>query len=160
MNVADCAFQTGTTRFRYRAGAIIVEDGCVLMAKNDRDPYCYSVGGAVRLGERAEEAAQREAYEETGVRYEVERLQFIHENFFTEGGTRCHEITLYFLMKPSGIKSFRAAPPTQEAGVERMVWVPLSDYGTIQAYPEFFGENLRNLAPNIEHIVTGAPSRA
>lgn len=160
MNVEDCALQTESTRFRYRAGAIIVEDECVLMAKNDRDPYFYSVGGAVRLGECAEEAAQREAHEETGIRYAVDRLLFIHENFFVEDGVRCHEITLYFLMKPTGIKSFRAAPPTQEAGEERMVWVPISDYGGFRAYPEFFGEKLRNLAPHVEHIVTGAPSGA
>ena len=63
----DCGFTKGNRWFRYRAAAVIVEDGCVLFAENDRDNYLYSVGGAVKMGETAEEAVQREVFEETGV---------------------------------------------------------------------------------------------
>ena len=43
----DCGFQKENKWFRYRAAAIIVEDGCVLFAGNEIDNYYYSIGGGV-----------------------------------------------------------------------------------------------------------------
>ena len=82
MKENDCAIRGDGLWFRYRACGLIIEDGCVLFAGNNTEDYYYSVGGAVHVGETAEEAAVREVFEETGVRYEVDRLAFIHENFF------------------------------------------------------------------------------
>lgn len=69
----DCGFTFAQGWFRYRACAIIIEDGNVLFAKNEREPYYYSVGGGVHLHETAEEAVCREALEETGIHFEVDR---------------------------------------------------------------------------------------
>ena len=103
----DCCFQSENKRFRYRAAAIIVENGCVLFAGNEINNYYYSIGGGVHIGETAEEAVQREVFEETGVHYEIEHLAIIHENFFVEStgkykGLDSHEIAFYFLMKSRG----------------------------------------------------------
>lgn len=96
----DCGFTKDNSWFRYRAAAIIIEDDCVLFAKNERDDYYYSVGGGIHIGEKAEDAVRREVFEETGISYEVERLAFVHENFFNGSGRldgyKCHEITFYF----------------------------------------------------------------
>ena len=50
----------------------------------------------MHVGEAAEDAVKREVFEETGIKYEVERLAFIHENFFKGTGTlegaKCHEV--------------------------------------------------------------------
>ena len=94
----DCGFTRENNWFRYRAAAIIVEEDCVLFASNETDDYLYSIGGAVHLGEKAEDAVLREVFEETGVHYEIDHLAVIHENFFAEsGGTlkglNCHEIS-------------------------------------------------------------------
>lgn len=78
----DCGFTNGDRWFRYRAAAIIIEDGEVLFVKNELESYYYSVGGGVHLGEKAEDAVIREVFEETGILYEIDRLAFIHENFF------------------------------------------------------------------------------
>ena len=105
----DCCLTQDNKWFRYRAAAIIIEEGCVLFAGNEKDDYFYSIGGGVHVGETAEDAVRREVLEETGVAYEIDRLAFIHENFFSESsgslsGLDCHEIAFYFLMKPRGTK--------------------------------------------------------
>lgn len=63
----DCGFTREGHWFRYRAAAVILRDGHVLMVRNARDPYYYSVGGAVRLQESAQQAVEREVREECGI---------------------------------------------------------------------------------------------
>ena len=114
----DCGFRKGNKWFRYRAAAIIVEDNCVLFAGNEVDDYYYSIGGGVHLGETSEEAVKREVFEETGVEYEVDRLAVIHENFFVGSsdlqGVDCHEIDLYYMMKPKGNKNLNSQSFTKD----------------------------------------------
>ena len=154
----DCGIKEGGRWFRYRAAAIIVEDGCVLFAGNERADYLYSVGGAVRHGETAEEAVKREVFEETGVRCDVDRLAVIHENFFREDdgsptGLDCHEIALYFLMKPRGTRELCGNSYSQ--GVrETMHWIPVDELDKYKAYPSFMKAYLQSKHSGIEHIVT------
>ena len=87
-----------------RVGAIIMKDGKILMVGNERSNYLYSVGGRIKFGETAEEAVVREVLEETGVKLEVDRLGFVHENYFygdapTNLGKLIYEISFYFYMK-------------------------------------------------------------
>lgn len=154
----DCGFTKENNWFRYRAAAIIVENDCVLLASNSKADYFYSVGGGVHIGEKAEDAVVREVFEETGAHYEVDRLAVIHENFFTDSGElfkdlKCHEIALYFLMKPRGIQELNSNSFTQ--GVkEDMVWIPIKDLDNYKAYPTFLKEYLSKEHTGIEHIVT------
>ena len=55
----DITFPTKDSVFNMRVGAIILRDGKVLMVKNNREPYYYSVGGRVKLQETMEEAILR-----------------------------------------------------------------------------------------------------
>lgn len=87
-----------------RVGAIIMQNGKILMVGNRRSDYYYSVGGRIKFGETAEEAVIREVQEETGVRLEVDRLGFIHENYFMGDdpgrvGKLIYELSFYFYMK-------------------------------------------------------------
>lgn len=152
----DCAFTGNNIVFRLRSCGIIIENGCVLMVKNSRDPYYYSVGGAVHHGEDTAAAAVREVYEETGELYEIDRLCFIHENFFTIGTERWHEVAFYYLMKKKGIKEFKNESKTHDNFTERMCWIPLDDYSSCKAYPEFFAEKLKGIEKrnDVERIVT------
>ncbi|BCN30957.1 NUDIX hydrolase [Anaeromicropila herbilytica] len=154
----DCGFEKENNWFRYRAAAIIVEDGCVLFAGNEIEDYYYSIGGGVHMNEKAEDAVKREVFEETGVMYEIERLAVIHENFFDgDGGTldsmHCHEIAFYYLMKPRGTQQLCSNSYT--CGVkEDMHWIPIIDLDKYKAYPSFLKDYLKGSHEDIIHIVT------
>ena len=152
----DCRFDAEDYRFHLRAAAIIIEEGHILLAKNDAADYYYSVGGGVHLGETAEEAVRREVFEETGIHYEVERLAFIHENFFVDDvvrvGKKIHEISFFFLMKPQGKKEINVVSECS-AGEEYTRWIPIEKLSEIKAFPEFYREKLLKLPEFTEHIV-------
>lgn len=154
----DCGFTKENNWFRYRAGAIIVEDGCVLFAGNKNEDYLYSIGGGVHMGETAEEAVAREVFEETGVEYEIDRLAVIHENFFNENsgtlkGLNCHEISFYFLMKPRGTRALNSNSYTHGAR-EEMHWIPIEELDKHKAFPSFLKDYLSTEHSGIEHIIT------
>lgn len=153
----DCGFSNDKGWFRYRSCAIIIEDGAVLMAKNKKDPYYYSVGGAVKLGETSEQAVIREVFEETGEIYEIDRLVYVNENFFTGTqdniGLPCHEIAFYYLMKPRGIKLFNNNQNMYDVD-EDMYWLKIDEYYNQNAFPTFFSKELNNISDCIKHIIT------
>ncbi|MBR2672120.1 MAG: NUDIX domain-containing protein [Oscillospiraceae bacterium] len=154
----NCGFTAENKWFRYRAAAIIVEDGYVLFAGNELEDYLYSIGGAVHMGETAEDAVRREVLEETGVEYEIDHLAVIHENFFNEDigshkGLDCHEIALYFMMKPRGSKELNSDSYT--LGIrETMHWIPIDDLHNYKAFPSFMESYLLSEHTGIEHIIT------
>lgn len=158
MEKYDCGFTKENNWFRYRAGAIIVENDCVLFAGNELEDYYYSIGGGVHMGETAEDAVKREVFEETGVFYEIDHLAIIHENFFNQNsgtlaGLECHEISLYFLMKPRGTQVLQSNSTTY--GVkETMYWLPIKDLDQYKAFPSFMKDYLSKSHTGIEHIIT------
>lgn len=113
---------------------------------------------AVDHGETAEDAVLREAFEETGVHYEIDRLAIIHENFFDNpGGTlkdlNCHELSFYFIMKPRGTQELNSNSMSQ--GVkEEMRWIPIKELDNYKAFPTFLKDYLSKEHIGIEHIVT------
>ncbi len=155
----NCGFSTGSKWFRLRAAGIIIEEGRVLFLSNKLDDYLYSVGGAIHMGETAEDAVRREIFEETGIHYDIDRLAVIHENFFDEsGGTlaglNCHEVCFYFLMKPKGL-IFAGKEGFNAFGVrEEHVWLTADELTKKRAYPEFMARWLREMPEGIVHIVS------
>lgn len=154
----DCGFTKESNWFRYRVGAIIINGNSVLLAKNELDPYYYSVGGAVHMGESAEDAVKREVFEETGIHFEIDRLVFIHENFFKGSssldGYNCHEIAFYYLMKPNKTQTFSKTSFAQGGILEKVHWLPIDNLKNYEAYPIFFADKLKNIPNHIEHIIT------
>lgn len=153
----DLTLPCGDGLINVRVGAIIVKNGRLLMVGNDRSDYYYSVGGRIKFGETAEEAVTREVFEETGIRLEIDRLGFIHENYFygdapTNLGKPIYEISFFFYMKTPEDFEPVSADFTEDGSPEHLVWVSPDTEKTV--YPTFF--KTEELSPDVglKHLVT------
>lgn len=134
-----------------------MQGGKILMVGNDRVDYLYSVGGRIKFGETAEEAIEREVLEETGAKMEVDRLGFVHENYFygdapSKQGKLVYEISLFFYMKVPHDFAPVSVSFTEDNSKEYLRWISLDENGKM--YPEFFRTELRNPANTVKHFVT------
>ena len=139
-----------------RAGAIIMTDGKLLMVSNGGD-YLYSVGGRVKFGETAEEAIVREVFEETGVQMEIDRLGFVHENYFygdapSNLNKLIYEITFFFYMKVPDTFAPISESFTEDNSKEHLRWVSLDE--DMKMYPEFFRTELKDPTDTVKHFTT------
>ena len=140
-----------------RVGGIIMRDGKLLMVGNDRSDYLYSVGGRIKFGETAEEAIVREILEETGVKMEIDRLGFVHENYFygdapTNFGKPIYEISFFFYMKVPQDFAPVSESFTEDQSKEYLKWVSLDE--DIKMYPTFFRSELQTPENTVKHFVT------
>lgn len=154
---SDCTVSIDNGYINLRVGAIIMKNGKFLMVGNQKDDFLYSVGGRIQFGESAEEAVVREVYEETGVRLAVDRLGFIHENFFIgdygeKKGKLIYEISFFFYMKTPEDFVPVCRSTTDVGAQEHLVWVDSNS--KIKYYPVFFRKELLNPVNTVKHIVT------
>ena len=163
----DITLPCGGGAVNVRVGAVILRpDGKFLMVGNPGADYLYSVGGRVRFGETAAEAVAREVQEETGVALAVERLGFVHENYFYgDGGALrgklVYEISFFFYMKTPADFCPVCHSRTEDGRREFLEWVAADDPRTL--YPEFFRSELSRPTPGVKHFLTdgrAAPPRS
>ncbi len=139
-----------------RVGAIIMKDGKILMVGNRRNDYLYSVGGRIQFGETAEEAVVREVLEETDVKTEIDRLGFVHENYFygdapVNLGKLIYEISLFFYMKVPSDFAPSSERFAETHGKEYLKWVSLDE--NVKMYPEFFRTELKEPTAAVKYFV-------
>lgn len=152
----DMCIVCGDGILNIRAGAIIMKDGKLLMVGNDRN-YLYSVGGRLKFGETAAEAVVREVFEETGVKMKIDRLGFVHENYFygdapSKRNKLIYEISFFFYMKVPDTFVPVSDSFTEGNSKERLVWVAPDE--DIQIYPEFFKTELKNSSDTVKYFTT------
>lgn len=153
----DCTFRTDKGIFNFRVGAIIQNGSKVLMARNPAENCCYSVGGRVKLNETLENAVIREVFEETGIKAEIDRMGFIHENFFTNYKNESyHEISVFFFIKLTDeLLKIENGHITDSGPIgEYLEWIDLDKNNDCRVFPEFFASELKKHSPKIKHIVT------
>ena len=152
----DLCVRCGEGVINIRVGAIILKDGKILMVKNHRDDYYYSVGGRIQFGETAGEAVRREVKEELGFEMEIDRLGFVCEAIFygTIGDDKerlIYEPAFYFYMKVPDDFEIQKDTFLEDGTPEYLEWVPLYTDQTI--YPAFFKTELLHPARETKHIV-------
>lgn len=153
----DIAVDVDGGMINIRVGAIIMKDGKFLMVGNEKVDYLYSVGGRVKFGETAEQAIVREVLEETGVKMEVDRLGFVHENIFHgdsfwKKGKLVYEISFFFYMKVPSDFDPVSESYTEGEIKEFLVWVSPDEKRVM--YPEFFRTELKDPKDTVLHLVT------
>ncbi len=157
MKNQDLTIADNNNILNIRVAGIIIKDNRVLMVKNLRSDYIYSLGGRLKFGESARQGVVREVYEETGVKMEIDRLGFIHENFFigstpSKMDSMVYEITFYFYMKVPADFYVETGVETADDDRETLVW--LDWHSDEKYYPQFFKTELDNPSDEIKHIVT------
>mgnify|MGYP003413501732 FL=1 len=88
----------------FAGGCIEDKNGRILLQKRkDRNVWGFP-GGAIEIGESAEEAAIREVKEETGLIVEAESLIGVYTKYFDEypNGDKAQTITFFFKLKVVG----------------------------------------------------------
>ncbi len=141
-----------------RVGAIIMKNGKILMVGNAiRPEYLYSVGGRIKFGESSEDAVVREVFEETGVRLEIDRLGFIHENYFygdigPNSFKLIYEISYFYYMKVPDDFEPVSMSMTEDDHEEFLRWIDVDD--PTKYYPEFFRTELLHPEDGVKHFVT------
>lgn len=156
----DCCFSVGKNWFRYRSGALIIEDGCFLAVKTRSAPHFYTVGGGIHMSENSMDCVVREVQEETGIPYEVDRLSVVCENFFKgkEASLEdfdCHVIEFYYLMKSRGSKALRSESYGWNHEREELTWIPLEQLPKTNIKPDFLQTRIPEIlaAKEIIHII-------
>ena len=152
----DMCVRCGEGVINIRVGAIITKDNHVLMVRNNRDNFFYSVGGRIQFGETAEQAVKREVREELGFEMEIDRLGFICEAYFygTIGDKQerlIYEPAFYFYMIVPDDFELESKTFLEDGSPEYLEWVPFDTEKTV--YPEFLKTELNNPSRETKYIV-------
>lgn len=145
--------------FRVRIGAVILDGDRVILQRDLalNRPFWVLPGGRAEFGEQGRDTAVREVAEELGVRASVGRLVWVNENRFARGTETCHELGLYFLMRPEEPLTVTEESFTGPEGDRfEFRWHPVDALGSIELYPEFLRTALCSLPETPQHVVEWA----
>lgn len=154
MNNDDLSYSREQGNFTYRVAAIIIKDNKLLLVKHEDHPCYYTVGGKVKLNETSEQAVIREAYEETGISYEIDKLAYIQERFFEINGTNHHELVFFYLLRNVSEMNVLENSYTDQGAKETLHWLPLLDLDKYYIVPKFIKTALLKDISGIEHIIS------
>ena len=147
MSQQDFRTKVGNTVFGVRATALIVEEGKLLVVE-DEDGF-YTIGGAIQVGERTEEAVIREVKEELGVKAQARQLAFVVEHRFEQAGVHFHNIEFHYL-----VDLLEDAPLTMQEDERQLPcrWIALNQLHTVPLKPGFLKTVLPEWDGQLRHI--------
>lgn len=138
--------------FTLRAAAIIINENRLLAVKHNKYDCFYTIGGRIKANETSADAAVREAYEETGYHFSVDRLIFIQERFYSTNNTNHHEVVFFYLMKPTDVGIENGSRTDHEE--EKLQWLSIDELRNVNLVPEFLRTSLTDIPDKIIHIIS------
>ena len=156
----DMTFNRDSEWFNIRVAAVFMHDGELLTMNDGKAPFDYLPGGRLHFGERADEAIEREVYEEVQIEPHIIRPLRISQNFFdsiNHPGEKTHEWCFYFLLETTDEllgkgKTFI----THEEQTDTFRWIPLTELRNTNIMPPF----LRTEALDMNHDLIMAEDRS
>ncbi|UII56148.1 NUDIX hydrolase [Cytobacillus spongiae] len=153
----DLVFVKGNQCFNYRAAAVCIEEGHILLNRGKEEDYWFLPGGRVQMMESGAEALRRELKEEIGAVLHVESLLWIVENFFILDKHQFHEIGLYYkgaLQGSSFIEKGGTPFVIQDQQKEFLFqWIPIEQVKHLNIQPTFLQNRLEQLPKYTEHLI-------
>lgn len=138
--------------FSLRAAALIIDSNRLLAIKHDDFDCFYTIGGGINLNETSAEAVIREACEETGYLFSIERLVFVQERFYNINNARHHEVVFFYLMKPSDVRIENGTCTDHQE--EKLYWLPVDELPNTDLVPGFLRAALTNIPEEVVHIIS------
>ncbi|MBQ0943579.1 NUDIX domain-containing protein [Ideonella sp. 4Y16] len=121
---------------RISAGVIVEHDGRLLLVRHVK-PGAYDFwvapGGGVKGTESLEEAAAREAREETGLEVHVGRLLYVEEFFNPE----CRHVKFWFAARFMGGQLNWSHPDAVAEHITQAAWHELDALSGLTVFPSF-----------------------
>lgn len=148
----DVGYRNANGKFSLRAAALIIHDDKLLLAKSDKYDCYYTVGGGIQQNESSDSAVIRECYEETGCHFEIDRLVFIQERFFSLENTDYHEVVFFYLMKDTKFEIYSGINTDQQN--EHLYWMPIEVLKDINLAPEFLKTAIKSIPDEIMRVVS------
>ncbi len=148
---------TASTHLNYRVAGVCIQDGHVLLHRDDKDDFWVMPGGRPRLFESSLDALVREMKEEITTHVEVLRLLWVVENFFEYVGERMHEISFYYQMSLPEESPYRDVGMDftgQEGDVTLLFrWFRIDEIERVRLLPTFLRTALGALPDSPVHVI-------
>jgi ADP-ribose pyrophosphatase YjhB (NUDIX family) len=165
------SFIVDDVQFNFRAAAVIIDDGHVLLHRASYEPFWALPGGRVEASEPSAAAVVRELAEELGPACDAQvgRLLWVVENFYGDEDEPFHELGMYYLVTLGAASPYLAKDraydgieddlPSHEGEHIRLIfqWFPLNALADLLLYPTFLRERLAALPATTELVVHTDP---
>lgn len=140
--------------FNFRAAAVCMDQGRVLLLREEPHSYFFLPGGKVEFLESSQQALQRELQEELKVDVSVGRLLWMHEHRFDFGDHAVHELCFYYLVNlPEAYTSSESFDFKCEGRNFYFVWQPIEAIDQISLMPAVLKKYIGRLPAHPIHIV-------
>lgn len=126
-------------KFIVASGPVIVEDGKLLVAKDNKDDFYKLIGGTIKEGESLEEGCIRKAKEACGA--EIEIIKPMSPNILYENPQTKEKMVIVlinYLAKLKNKDEIKPLPPEED-----LKWVSIEDVKN----------GLGNVSPNVKALI-------
>ncbi len=126
-------------KYLIASGPVIIEDGKILVSKDNKDDFYKLIGGRIQEGEKLEDACVRKAKEACNA--EIEILKPLMPNILWENPTTKEKMTIVlinYLAKLKNKNEIKPIPPEQD-----LKWISIED----------IKKGKGNVSPNVRELV-------